>query len=166
MYKAFYRSPVGLLEIISDSNAITEISFVRNSDKKIPDELGKYTPPVIKQCIQELEEYFAGARKKFDVPCKLDGSDFQMRVWQELEKIPYGSTVTYAEQAQKLGDIKAIRAVGTANGKNKIAIIIPCHRVIGTNGSLTGYAGGIENKKWLLLHEQEHSDANEKGLLF
>jgi methylated-DNA-[protein]-cysteine S-methyltransferase len=166
MYKAFYRSPLGLLEIISDSTAITEISFVRNNGKKIPDELGKYTPVVIKQCIQELEEYFSGTRKKFDVPYKLDGTDFQLRVWQELQKIPYGSTVTYAEQAQKLGDVKAIRAVGTANGKNKIAIIIPCHRVIGTNGALTGYVGGIESKKWLLLHEQEHSDANEKGLLF
>lgn len=166
MYKAFYRSPVGVLEIISDSHAITHIAFVRNEDKEIPAELGKYTPEVIKQCIAELEEYFAGTRKQFDVAIKLDGTDFQLRVWKELQKIPYGLTITYTEQALRLGDVKAIRAIGTCNGKNPIAIIVPCHRVIGLNGSLTGYAGGIEKKKWLLLHEQEHSDANEKGLLF
>ncbi len=166
MYKAFYKSPIGVLEIISDTNAILEVEFVRDDSKIIPTELGKYTPAVIKQCIQELKEYFDGTRKKFDVPYKLDGTDFQVRVWQELEKIPYGFTITYTDQALKLGDIKAIRAVGTANGKNKLAIIIPCHRVKGIDGTLVGYAGGIENKKWLLLHEQEHSDANEKGLLF
>ncbi len=166
MYKAFYRSPIGALEIVSDSNAVLEILFVRSDEKKIPEELGKYTPQVIKQCIEELEGYFAGTRKSFDVPYTLDGSDFQLRVWKELEKVPYGQTVSYMEQAKKLGDLKAIRAVGTANGKNKLAIIIPCHRVIGANGSLTGYAGGIEKKKWLLLHEQDHSDANEKGMLF
>lgn len=166
MYKAFYKSPIGVLEIISDSNAILEIEFVRDDSKTIPDELGKYTPQVIRQCIKELEEYFAGTRKKFDVPYKLDGTDFQIRVWQELEKIPYGSTITYTEQAQNLGDIKAIRAVGTANGKNKLAIIVPCHRVKGIDGTLVGYAGGIEKKKLLLLLEQENSDANEKGLLF
>ena len=155
MYKAFYRSPVGVLEIISDSNAITEINFVRNDAKQITDEFGKYAPAVLKQCVNELKEYFAGTRNFFDVEYKLEGTDFQLRVWKELVKIPYGSTITYSQQAQQLGDIKAIRAVGTANGKNKIAIIIPCHRVIGSDKSLRGYAGGLSRKKWLLEHEQE-----------
>lgn len=166
MYKAFYKSPIGMLEIISDSNSILEISFLRHDDKQVSTEFGKYAPEVLKQCVKELEEYFLGSRKTFDVEYKLDGTDFQLRVWKELEKIKYGLTASYLEQAKKLGDVKAIRAVGTANGKNKLAIIIPCHRVIGVDGSLTGYAGGIEKKKWLLLHEQENSDANEKGLLF
>jgi methylated-DNA-[protein]-cysteine S-methyltransferase len=164
MFKAFYKSPIGALEIISDSSAILEVNFVRN-EREVP-EHGKYVTDVIRQCIKELEEYFEGTRKLFEVPYKLEGTDFQMRVWKELEKIPYGTTVTYSEQAKKLGDVKAIRAVGTANGKNKIAIIIPCHRVKGNDGSLVGYAGGIDKKKWLLLHEQEHSDGAIRQSLF
>ncbi|MCU0371019.1 MAG: methylated-DNA--[protein]-cysteine S-methyltransferase [Bacteroidales bacterium] len=103
--------------------------------------------------VKQLDEYFSRDRKTFDLPLDLHGTDFQRRVWNELLHIPYGKTVTYKELALKLGDIAAIRAVAAANGANPVSIIIPCHRVIGSDGSLTGYAGGLWRKKWLLEHE-------------
>ena len=106
--------------------------------------------PYLFGIFSQLEEYFAGTRKKFDVPLDLEGTDFQKKVWEELKKIPYGKTISYKTLAEKLGDVKSIRAVGKANGQNPIAIIIPCHRVIGSNGSLTGYAGGLDIKEKLL----------------
>ena len=106
--------------------------------------------PYLFGIFSQLEEYFAGTRKKFDVPLDLEGTDFQKKVWEELKKIPYGKTISYKTLAEKLGDVKSIRAVGKANGQNPIAIIIPCHRVIGSDGSLTGYAGGLDIKEKLL----------------
>lgn len=111
----------------------------------------------IQQLKTELDEYFVGKRKVFEVKLQLHGTDFQKKVWQALLKIPYGTTSTYLQQAQVLKNVPAIRAVGTANGQNKIAIVVPCHRVIGKNGDLTGYAGGVERKRWLLIHEKSHS---------
>jgi methylated-DNA-[protein]-cysteine S-methyltransferase len=108
---------------------------------------------VIEQCILELDEYFNKGRKFFTIELNPSGTEFQKRVWNELLTIPFGKTVSYEALAIRIGDIKAIRAVGLANGQNPIAVIIPCHRVIGKNGDLTGYAGGIENKEWLLYHE-------------
>jgi O-6-methylguanine DNA methyltransferase len=105
----------------------------------------------------ELDAYFKGALKKFTVPLDLQGSDFQKKVWMELLTIPYGETRSYEQQTTRLGDLKAIRAVASANGKNRIAIVVPCHRVIGKNGSLTGYAGGLDKKLWLLDFESKHS---------
>jgi methylated-DNA-[protein]-cysteine S-methyltransferase len=166
MFKGFYQSPVGTLEIVSDHESILEINFVRNAFKQHPTQLGKYATPIIKQCITELREYFEGKRQHFDVPINPQGTDFQKSVWNELLRIPYGTTTSYLNIAKSIGDVNAIRAVGTANGKNPIAIIIPCHRVIGNNGSLVGYSGGMENKKWLLLHEQEHSDSSIRNSLF
>lgn len=113
--------------------------------------------PVLVQASQQLSEYLAGTRKSFDIPLLPQGTPFQERVWRHLQTIPYGYTVTYLKVAQSLGDPKSVRAVGAANGKNPISIFIPCHRVIGTSGKLTGYAGGIEQKKILLAHETKHS---------
>lgn len=113
--------------------------------------------PFLAKLEQEANEYFAGSRKIFDVPLHLIGTDFQKKVWNGLLQIPYGDTRSYKKQSIFLGDVKAIRAVATANGQNGIAIIVPCHRVIGDNGSLVGYGGGLPKKKWLLEHESKHS---------
>ena len=110
-------------------------------------------PEVIHRCVDELIEYFAGKRRDFSVPINQEGTDFQQRVWKELYEIPYGKTISYADLAKKLGDPKCIRAAAAANGKNKIAIIVPCHRIIGTDQSLVGYAWGKARKRWLLQHE-------------
>lgn len=114
----------------------------------------------------QLDEYFKGDRQVFDLPLVFTGTDFQNRVWHALTQIPFGSTRTYMQQAQVLGDEKAIRAVARANGENCLAIIIPCHRVVGSNGSLTGYAGGLRNKKWLLEHEAKHAGIAVQSSLF
>ena len=110
-------------------------------------------PAVLQAAVQQLEEYFKGDRQQFDLKLNPQGTPFQQKVWKLLLDIPYGATTTYAKQALALGDIKAIRAMASANGKNPLWVIVPCHRVIGTDGSLTGYAGGIHRKKWLLSHE-------------
>ena len=111
-------------------------------------------PGVLQNCVTQLEEYFSRERKVFDLQLDYNGTDFQKTVWKSLNDIPYGKTTTYLKQARLLGDEKAIRAVATANGKNPFWIVLPCHRVVGSDGSLTGYAGGIWRKKWLLEHEQ------------
>ena len=113
----------------------------------------------------ELSEYFAGSRKAFEVPLHTPGNDFAQSVWKTLQQIPYGTTLSYKKQSEMMNNPKAIRAMASTNGRNRIAIIIPCHRVIGSNGSLTGYAGGIDRKKWLLQFEREHS-APSPGTLF
>ena len=144
---AYMDSPVGLLEVRCTEGGLRSMNFV---DERQFDE----SPNVHTQLtINQLIEYFEGKRKDFELPFDLEGTDFQKRVWAELLKIPFGKTRSYMEQAKALGDVKAIRAVGTANGQNKIAIIIPCHRVIGSDGSLTGFAGGLHRKKWLLEFE-------------
>lgn len=109
--------------------------------------------PIIEQCFHQVNEYFAGERTQFNLPLAPDGTDFQKKVWQHLTKISFGETWSYGQLANSIGNKKASRAVGAANGKNPISIIIPCHRVIGANGSLTGYAGGLAVKEWLLKHE-------------
>lgn len=109
--------------------------------------------PLIQQCIDQLNEYFEGSRKIFDIPLQQEGTPFQQKVWAQLLNIGYGKTISYLTLSKQIGDTKAIRAVGTTNGKNQIAIIVPCHRVIGSDGSLTGYAGELWRKKWLLEHE-------------
>lgn len=144
---AYYTSPVGELEIRSQEDAITLIGFLR--DDKQPEN----PTPVIQLCIRELDEYFYSGRKFFDVKIQLNGSAFQQQVWSQLMEIPYGKTTYYADIAAKVGDINSVRAVGLANGQNPIAIVVPCHRVIGKDGSLVGYGGGLERKIWLLRHE-------------
>jgi methylated-DNA-[protein]-cysteine S-methyltransferase len=144
---AYYTSPVGELLIESDADKIITVNFLKDTKR---DEL---RTPVIEQCITELDEYFIEGRKFFTVELDLRGSEFQIKVWNELLTIPYGKTISYEELAIRTGNIKSIRAVGLANGQNPIAIIVPCHRVIGKSGGLVGYGGGLENKEWLLYHE-------------
>lgn len=144
---AYYSSPVGELEIQSQGDAITLVGFLRAIKKP------EHRTPIIEACIQELDEYFFGGRKSFDVKIELHGSEFQLNVWNKLIEIPFGKTTYYADIATKVGDINAVRAVGLANGQNPVAIIVPCHRVIGKDGSLVGYGGGLERKIWLLKHE-------------
>lgn len=144
---AYYTSPVGELVIESDNDKIITIDFLKDSKQE------ELRTPVIDQCVAELDEYFFAGRKFFTVDVDLRGTEFQKRVWNELLTIPYGKTISYEELAVRIGNIKSIRAVGLAIGQNPIAIILPCHRVIGKSGSLIGYGGGLENKEWLLFHE-------------
>jgi methylated-DNA-[protein]-cysteine S-methyltransferase len=150
--RAYYSSPIGELLIESENEKITLVHFLRS--QKSPENI----TPVIEQCMRELEEYFFQGRKFFTVELEPRGSAFQLSVWNELLTIPYGRTDSYEAVAVRVGDVKSIRAVGLANGQNPIAIIIPCHRVIGKNGDLVGYGGGLENKTWLLQHEGAFSE--------
>ncbi len=150
-------TPLGNILLETDEKGITIVQF--SWLENVPTES---TNAILNQCAQELSEYFVDKRMFFTVPLSLKGTDFQLKVWEELRNIPYGITTTYLKMAQKLGDEKVIRAAASANGKNPIAIIVPCHRVIGTNGDLTGYAGGLDKKKWLLEHEGAlHKDQME-----
>lgn len=148
----FHKTPIGIAKIIGDKNGIQSVSILDESEVS-KSELNASTPYCLQDCVIQLEEYFNGKRASFNLTVNPKGTEFQIKVWKELLKIPYGKTRTYLEQSKALGDIKAIRAIATANGKNPLWIIIPCHRVIGSNGSLTGYAGGIWRKKWLLALE-------------
>lgn len=148
----YLSSPVGLLGIGSDGVYINSIKFLNNAEPKQKNEPNG----LVQNCIVQLNEYFQGKRKLFDLPLMPSGTEFQFKVWDKVSEIPYGETTSYGLISKLLGDPKLSRAVGTANGANPIPIIIPCHRVIGNDGSLTGYAGGLERKKWLLNHEQSH----------
>lgn len=147
-YKAFYKTEIGVLEIVGTENAIKSINFI--AKKSMPN---NKIPECLKECIKQLDEYFKGKRKEFSLNLDPDGTDFQKQVWKQLTKIPFGRTVSYGDVARGIGNSKASRAVGGAIGSNKISIIIPCHRVIGSDGSLTGFGGGLWRKKWLLKHE-------------
>lgn len=145
---AYYKTPIGTAKIMGNKNGISAVTVI--DDAK---ETSTEIPEILQDCVQQLTDYFNGTRKQFNLKLNPEGTDFQKRVWKELLNVPYGKTRTYLEQSKQLGDVKAIRAVASANGKNPIWIIIPCHRIIGSDGSLTGYAGGIWRKKWLLEHE-------------
>jgi len=151
LYYTYYPSPVGLLKIGGTDHYIAELSFVNDNDPRTYGEPG--VSDVIHHCTEQLIEYFNGRRKVFDIPVHQEGTAFQQRVWNELLQIPFGKTISYLDQSKRIGDVKAIRAVASTNGKNKIAIVVPCHRVIGSDKSLTGYGGGVWRKKWLLQHE-------------
>ncbi len=144
----YYKTPLGTAKIVGDENGIQSVSVV---DEDLS--TSKEIPECLQECVTQLDQYFSGERIDFNLKLNPQGTDFQKKVWDELLNIPYNKTRTYLEQSKALGDVKAIRAVASANGKNPIWIIIPCHRVIGSDGSLTGYAGGIWRKKWLLAHE-------------
>ena len=147
MLTAYIKTPLGIATIIGDENGVSEISVSQEGEVSI------IIPAVLQEAVLQLQDYFEKKRTSFDFKINPKGTDFQIKVWNALLEIPYGKTRTYLEQSKFLGDIKAIRAVASANGKNPLWIVIPCHRVIGTNGSLTGYAGGLWRKKWLLEHE-------------
>jgi methylated-DNA-[protein]-cysteine S-methyltransferase len=145
---AYYKTPIGTARIIGDDDGISSVSVIDGTQ-----ETSKIIPPSLQDCVNQLEEYFNKERTIFNLKLNPKGTDFQINVWKYLQQIPYASTQTYLEQSKKIGDIKAIRAIAAANGKNPIWIIIPCHRVVGSDGSLTGYSGGIWRKRWLLEHE-------------
>jgi len=144
----YYHSPVGWLQLVATDNAISAVSFVA----KLGESAGN--SPVLDLCQQQLEAYFDGTLTKFSVPLRLEGTPFQQRVWEALQTIPFGVIWSYSELAQRVGNPKACRAVGGANHRNPIAILVPCHRVVGASGELTGYAGSLERKQALLAHEQ------------
>ncbi len=148
----YYKTPIGIAKIVGDKNGIQSVS-VLDEDAISLELLNIKTPKCLQECTNQLEEYFNGKRDSFNLTVNPKGTSFQKKVWKALLNIPYGKTKSYLEQSKALGDVKAIRAVASANGKNPLWIIIPCHRVIGSDGSLTGYAGGIWRKKWLLAHE-------------
>ena len=154
LYTTYYASPVGALRISCNNTCITEVHFVNKEEEAaIHYDFPKDAPPVLQQCVDELIEYFQNHRKVFEVAVFHEGTPFQQKVWAELLNIPFGKTISYLTLAKRLGDPKCIRAAASTNGKNRIAIIVPCHRVIGTNNSLVGYGGGLWRKKFLLEQE-------------
>ena len=157
MESCLIKSPLGYTKIVGDEHGIASVSVLNSEEKEtqtIPEEL--------QDCVLQLNEYFEGKRTSFNLKLNPEGTDFQKKVWHELQTIPNGKTVTYLELSKRLGDVKAIRAVANANGKNPLWIIVPCHRVIGSDGSLVGYAGGLHRKQWLL----EHESPNKQQSLF
>ena len=152
LYTAYIQSPIGYAEIKTTEEAVVSVLFTENLEHE-----NSHPPKVLKDCVKQLNEYFTGKRKEFDLPVEQDGTEFQQQVWKELCNIPLGRTISYLQLAKKIGNPKSIRAVGTTNGKNNICVIVPCHRVIGSDGSLTGYGGGLWRKKWLLEHEAKMS---------
>ena len=147
MFYQYYESPIGTVEIGGTDNAITALYFVE--DRRDATE----PTAVIDDAIEQIDAYFNAGRTTFDLPLRLHGTDFQRQVWQQLITVSFGQTVAYQFIADAIGNPRAVRAVGAANGQNPISIIVPCHRIIGSNGQLTGYGGGLWRKEWLLRHE-------------
>jgi methylated-DNA-[protein]-cysteine S-methyltransferase len=149
-------SPIGPITLVADDDALVAVHLPAEKLSKTTaaDDVAPGDHAVLKQAATELDEYFAGNRQTFDVPLAPHGSEFQLAAWLALRTIPYGETVSYGEQARRLGDARKARAVGAANGRNPLPIVVPCHRVVGANGHLTGFGGGIECKAWLLDHER------------
>jgi methylated-DNA-[protein]-cysteine S-methyltransferase len=162
-----YNSPLGIIKIKISDIYIHELTFLNEEKEEIQNEtieLSAGGKKILQKCIKQLDEYFSGNRKIFDLPIQQKGTPFQQNVWNKLIQIPFGKTISYMQLAQQLGNVKAIRAAASANGRNNLCIVVPCHRVIGSDGSLTGYAGGLSRKKWLLDHENKY--ANGVSLLF
>jgi len=156
MESVYVNTPLGSARLEGDVNGLTALTVLESNE-----ESSVIIPEVLEEAVYQLKEYFEGKRRVFDLNLNPQGTDFQKKVWKALLEIPYGKTISYLELSKKLGDVKAIRAAASANGKNPLWIIIPCHRVIGSDGSLTGYAGGLHRKKWLLNHE---SPAKQQSL--
>jgi methylated-DNA-[protein]-cysteine S-methyltransferase len=156
LHTAWMKSPVGNLRITASEKGIRSVGFTKEFQNSKPDN------SIISYCERQLSEYFQKRRKEFSLPLDMQGTTFQLKVWNELLKIPFGKIISYLELARRLGDEKVIRAAGSANGKNPVAIIVPCHRVIGSNGELVGYGGGLDNKQLLL----ELEDVTRQTRLF
>lgn len=148
MKDCLINTPLGIAKIIGDEDGISSVTILNTNEI-----ISEIIPEELQDCVYQLKEYFNGEREHFSIKLNPQGTEFQKRVWEELQIIPYGKTLSYLELSKQLGDVKAIRAVANANGKNPLWIIVPCHRVIGSDGSLTGYAGGLHRKQWLLEHE-------------
>jgi methylated-DNA-[protein]-cysteine S-methyltransferase len=157
MYYCYLDTPIGELLLAGDDDALCLVGFPEGSMRRDPEPDWSYNEKPFAGARQQLTEYFAGERREFDLPLKLNGTEFQMSVLQALQQIPYGETTSYADIAERIGRPKAVRAVGAANGRNPIPIIVPCHRVIGSHGDLTGFGGGLDTKEALLRLEAEHS---------
>lgn len=157
IFKAYYSSPIGIIRLEGSNKGISLLDFIEEEcqSNEIPD--------CLKECFNQLDEYFNGIRGEFTVKLHIEGTDFRQKVWKELLSIPYGETRSYLDIAEAIGNKKAVRAVGGANHNNKISIIIPCHRVIGANGNLTGYGGGLWRKEWLLNHEKKFKGLNKNN---
>jgi methylated-DNA-[protein]-cysteine S-methyltransferase len=166
-FTVYHDSPLGPLELAGDDAQLARVLFCQARHKPAPGLAPSPgdLPAAVAQAIQQLDEYFAGTRRHFELPLSPQGTAFQQRIWDLLGDIPYGSTISYHELSQRHGNLKAIRAVGMANGSNPICIIIPCHRVIGSDGKLVGYGGDLWRKAWLLKHELEHAPIPQ-GRLF
>ena len=160
IYFSNFNSPLGNMEIIASKHAIHALYFTEARNVS-----SIQVPKILSDCLEQLQEYFEGTRKIFSINTEQRGTDFQKLVWKNLMEIPYGKTVSYLEVAKKTGDSKGVRAVGNANGKNNIPVIVPCHRVIGANDSLTGYSGGLWRKQWLLDHENKYTYGIQKLFL-
>ncbi|WP_214778662.1 methylated-DNA--[protein]-cysteine S-methyltransferase [Exiguobacterium sp. s22] len=151
-YKLEMKTPIGVIEIVGTEEVIQSILFVERDEVHLPDQ---DVPGVLRQCRDELDAYFRGERMTFTFPTEQMGTTFQLEVWGSLQTIPYAETASYRELAERVQRPTAVRAVGATNGRNKLSIVVPCHRVIGSNGKLTGYAGGLWRKEWLLHHEKQ-----------
>lgn len=151
------ESPMGVLTLVASDVGLRAVLWPSDDPARVPlaDSTEVTDHPVLTAAVDQLGEYFAGERQDFDLPLDPIGTDFQQSAWTALRSIPYGETVSYGEQAEGMGDKRKARAVGAANGRNPISIIVPCHRVVGSNGSLTGFAGGLDRKQWLLEHESK-----------
>ena len=160
LHKAYCESPVGLMKIEGNEQGIVSVGFIEDDGNRDLTDIH----PSLEECVSQLKEYFWGGRKEFRLKLNLQGTDFQKKVWESLLVIPFGKTASYLDISLKVADKNATRAVGSANGRNKIAIIVPCHRVIGSGGQLTGYAGGMWRKKWLLVHEGVLAPDKQLGL--
>ncbi len=146
MYQAYYKSELGWIEVKGDESGISSILFVEQNQEDV-------SHPIVEQCIVELDEYFHKKRTEFTVPLQANGTPFQKQVWNALCSVPYGKSASYLDIAEKIGNPKAVRAIGGANSRNPLSIIVPCHRIIGKSGKLVGYEGGLWRKEWLLKHE-------------
>jgi methylated-DNA-[protein]-cysteine S-methyltransferase len=150
--RAYYHSPIGTLEIVGNEEGLTAVNFSRRRPPR-----ARPAEPSLKEAVRQIDEYFRGRRREFSVRLSLEGTEFQKRAWRELVRIPYGQTASYGQVARALGKPRAVRAVGQANHRNPVSIIIPCHRVIGGDGTLVGYGGGLWRKEWLLAHERQNA---------
>lgn len=164
MYYAYVDSPVGPFFLAGDGSSLCRASFAYGKQCRKPEPGWTQDPAALGFAVEQVEEYFAGERTRFDIPLEIDGTDFQKDVWRVLRMIPFGETWSYGQVAKELGNPGASRAVGAANGANVLPLIIPCHRVIGSNGTLTGFGGGLDTKKWLLDFERVQS--SPQGTLF
>lgn len=160
MYYCYCDTPIGELLLAGDENALAMIGFPEGKMRREPEPDWIYKEKPFTEAIRQLTEYFDGERQEFDLPLRLSGTEFQLLVLEELRRIPYGETTSYGTIAARIGRPKAVRAVGAANGRNPIPIIVPCHRVIGAGGDLTGFGGGLDTKEALLRLESEHAGSN------
>ncbi len=157
MYYCYLDTPIGELLLVGDDDGLSMIGFPKGSMRREPEADWIFNEARLAEARRQIGEYFAGERRHFDLPLRLSGTDFQVSVLEALQEIPYGETVSYGEIAKRIGRPKAVRAVGAAKGRNPLPIVVPCHRVIGSTGDLTGFGGGLDTKEALLRHEAEHT---------